>query len=200
MALEPQGSVKAGGASPPLWQDLRYPDEATFLRLTAEYPDLTYVPDLNQFRPWTTLPMWLRTGWPTAQLYTHVMKAGIANRTIPLDRLASMTWADVQALYPERLGVEPDAQDLQRMLRWWPDLLGEPIVEVDLFGLDGASVNTIHASTGRHRVPKSIATELRYQDQGSRAEYLAQFIPKVHRERIIASLSMKGGEAGQITG
>ena len=99
MAREPQGgAAEAGGASPPLWQELRYPDSATFLRVTADYPDLTYIADLNQYRPWSTLPLWLRGGWPTAQLYEHVMKAAVANRTIPLTTLRSMAWAEVQAL------------------------------------------------------------------------------------------------------
>src|SRR5438552_430163 len=50
--------------SQPKWQQLKYPDEDTFIRVAIDYPDL----DGKDFYE---LPAFLRLGWPSEDLWNR---------------------------------------------------------------------------------------------------------------------------------
>ena len=193
-APERAAAGTAGGASsPPLWQQLPYPDERTFATIMDQHIELGFDAAKNEPRDFYALPPWVRLGWPAAEVYDRAK----GNKA-----LAVMPWAKVIARYPPRAGVSEREQDLWRILNYWPKQWGEDFVEVVIrmkggvhfasaypIGKDEKGRDIMHAveldfSPGRHRLPKSVAAEVRYADQKAHEEYINQFIPKVHQDKV----------------
>ena len=197
MALDSKGAAvgTAGGASPlPLWQQLHYPDEATFTRIMDQHTEIGFDEARNEPRDFYALPPWVRLGWPSPEVYDHAK----ANR-----KLAAMRWPDVVAAYPPQMDRPEHERDLWRVLNYWPKHWGEPFVEVhvrmkngvhfastyvtgkDDKGKDILGAVELDFSPGRHRLPTRVAAEVRYADQKAYEEYIGQFIPKVHQDKIV---------------
>lgn len=196
MAKEPQ---EQAAVKPPLWVELRYPDEDTFIEIAIKYPDL-------EGRPFYELPAWLRLGWPSQDLWERCARTEEIERAKEQKTreprpwpVARKTWAEVLKVYPLREGVADNDQDLQRVLRFWPDCFGQPIVEVELVLKDGITINALTYGPGKHRVPLNVATDLRFIDGKARQDYMDQFIPKKHQDRVLATFSMAGSVgAGEV--
>src|SRR5690242_1036164 len=105
---------------PPKWQELKYPDEDTFIDVMKRYPDL-------EGQGYYELPAWIRLGWPNEALWNS------CNRTDERERareqktrepqpwpVARKPWGEVLALYPHRSDVREDEQDFHRVLKFWP--------------------------------------------------------------------------------
>lgn len=167
------------------WQRLHFPTEDEWIRISEAYPE-TFGVDFY------SVPPWIRLGWPSEELHANVAasKAKIGSRPV-----AAMRWAELQELYPDRPNVDARDQDLARLARCWPDCFGQPIVEIDLQLTEGITINQLTYGPGHHRVPKAVATDLRFIDSTARQHFLDQFIPKKHQDRVIATLSMKGSAA-----
>lgn len=187
------------GSAPPRWQALKYPSEERFIEIAEKFPDLD---GLDFYE----LPGWIRLGWPDEQLWHR------CNRTEEREKareqkqrepqpwpVARKPWVEVLKIYPLAKGLPDDQQDLYRVLRYWPDCFGRPIVEVDLLLTEGICINNLTYGPGKHRVPDTVAQDLRYIDATARQHFIDQFIPKKHQDKVIATLSMKGGgEGGEI--
>ena len=200
MAKEQETAVAEKPVKPPLWVELRYPDEDTFIKVAIEYPDL-------EGRNFFELPAWLRLGWPSQDLWDRCNRTEERERAIEQKTrepkpwpVARKPWADVVKLYPRRDGVADNDQDVERLLRMWPDCFGQPMVEVEIILKAGITFNTMTYGPGHHRVPSSVAPDLRFADTRARQDYMDQFIPKRHQDRVLATFSMAGAVgAGEIT-
>jgi hypothetical protein len=183
----------------PLWVELRYPDEDAYIKAMYDFPDY-------EGRLFADLPAWYRLGWPSQDLWDRCART--EEREQARERktrepnpwpVARKTWADVLKIYPLREGVPDTDQDVQRVLRFWPDCFGQPIVDVELILKDGITVNTLTYGPGKHRVPASVAIDLRFIDGKARQDYMDQFIPKRHQDRVLATFSMSGAVgAGEV--
>lgn len=171
------------------WQRLHFPSEDRWVAISDLYPE-TFGIDYYQIAPW------IRLGWPSEELWTRVQKSGARVNGRPV---INRTWAELQALYPDRANVDEREQDLARMARCWPDCFGQGIVEVELLMTDGITINNLTFGPGRHRVPETLAVVLRHVDGTARQHFIDQFIPKKHQDKVIATLSMKdAGGGGEI--
>ena len=176
----------AGGESPqPLWQRLRYPNEATFERLLERYAEECYIPETDGFRPYFQLAPWVRLEWPDKPTWE-------ARKHLPC---AKMAFPALRQLYPDRPDVPERLQDFAVMLRHYPDCFGLDFVTVHIQMNGGITINDLTYGPGAHRVPRPVGTELAHIDQASRKEFIDQFIPKVHQERVLATLN---GVTGQV--
>lgn len=172
------------------WQRLRFPSEEEWIRISEQYPE-------RFGQGYYELDPWLRLGWPDADLYGRVVKAGakLCGRAV-----STMQWSKLQDLYPDRPGVAERDQDLARLARLWPDCFGQAIVDVELVLVDGITINTVTYGPGKHRVPASVAGDLRHIDNTARQHFIDQFIPRKHQTKVLATLSMTGGGgAGEVT-
>lgn len=178
---DPRASAEKGGApaAPPLWEKLHYPNEALYQVVQRLYPE-------TFGRTYFDLAPFIRLGWPSKEVWDRVHAAR--------PEWAGRPWAELQATYPERPEVPPDGQDLARLIRLWPDCIGEPMVDCVLIMREGITINTITYGPGTHRVPRAVAVDLRHIDQRAHQAFLDQFIPRVHQEKVLAELSMKGSE------
>lgn len=188
------------GATPALaeWQRLHFPSEADWLRVAKRYPAF-------HGKSFYELEPWVRLGWPSADIYARVTKAGAAiqgfgegedEHGTPVN---TIPWAALQERYPEREGVEPREQDLARMARIWPDCFGQRFVEVRLHlhegspgqgnNLVGITINNLTYGPGVHRVPASVAVDLRWTDARARQDYIDQFIPPKHKTKVFDMLT-----------
>src|SRR3989304_135147 len=69
-APERAAAGTAGGASsPPLWQQLHYPDGRTFQAIMDQHIELGFDAAKNEPRDFYALPPWVRLGWPAAEVY-----------------------------------------------------------------------------------------------------------------------------------
>lgn len=182
-----------------LWQELRYPTEDAFIKVMVEYPEL-------EGRSYYELPAFLRLGWPE-DLWNRVARTEERERWKVQDEksrgrepqpwpVARRPWAEVVKTYPMREEVSDDDQDFMRMLRYWPDSFGQPIVEIELILRAGITINSLTYGPGKHRVPSSLAADLRYIDGKARQDFIDQFIPKRHQDKVLATLSMTGQAGG----
>ena len=167
----------------PVWQRLRYPNEATFERLLTRYEAEIYVAEADGFRPYFQLAPWVRLEWPDKASWE-------TRKHLPC---AKLRFADLKTMYPDRDGVEPRMQDFEVMLRHYPDCFGLDFVTVHIQLRDGITINDLTYGPGAHRVPRPVGTELAHIDQLSRQEFIDQFIPKVHQERVLATLNGVSG-------
>ena len=172
-----------------VWQALKYPSEAEWMRISEEYPE-TFGKSFHELAPW------LRLGWPSEDLWKRVNAGGakLAGRSV-----ASQRWSEMRRLYPDREGVVETQQDLYRVSRFWPDCFGQPMVTITLGLQDGITINSLTFSAGEHRVPETVAAVLRHVDATARQHFIDQFIPKVHQEKVLATLSMAGGGQGEVS-
>lgn len=174
----------AGGATPQpqRWQQLGYPDEATFLTVMRRYRATA------AGRHFLELPQFVQLGWPSEAIWElHAPSAaGLWEWDDSIPRpLGLKPWAEVVALYPDRPGVPAEKQDLARMLRFWPKHLGEEFGEVSLQWVEGITINELTYGPGQHRVPRSVAVDLRKIDSDARQSWLDQFIEKKYRDKVI---------------
>lgn len=173
----------------PRWKALNYPDPDTYALIHETYPLET-----EGGTDYYALPAWIRLGWPDGGLWE--LAARMPERRQAEDRkerpplpwpVAGWPWSKVKAAYASE-------DDVRRVIRYWPDCFGQPLVEVDLLLKEGITVNQLTYGPGKHRVPRDVAVDLRYVDQSARQSFMDQFIPKTHQEKVLATLSMKGGE------
>lgn len=186
----------------PDWQRLRYPDKATFDRLLRDHEGVVYDGEKNDYRVFHAIPGWIRLAWPNEALWRRAgrveeVEEAMAGRAAghkvripdpwPVSKIA---WAAIMAMYPDREGVAENEQDVVRLLTYWPDCFGQPMVEVFLRA-SHININSHHYGPGRHRVPVSVAAVLRDIDRRSGEEVLKAAMPKNHpdRERVISALS-----------
>ena len=181
----------------PDWQRLRYPDAATFDRLVERYPDVMWDEEAKDYTRWVAVPAWIRLDWPSLALWDRAARtaereeAKQRKERLPDPWPASkMAWADLLKVYPMRPGVRDDQQDLALVVSKWPDCVGQPMewVEVTLVK-DIITIGQLHYSRGRHRVPSSVAVDIRRINGQSTQELIKAMMPKEHREQIIATLS-----------
>lgn len=166
------------------WQIGRYPDQATFDRIVLKHGDVAYDAETNSYKAFPSLPPWIRLEWPSEALWKRCKGLPHANKP----------WSVVSTLYESQA-------DAERVLKYWPDCFGRPLVEVDIVLKEGITINEITYGPGKHLVPDLVAVDLRHIDNAARQEFLNQFIPKVHQERVLATLSMTGGgSTGEIRG
>ena len=179
---EPRSDRGTTGAdtSPP-WRLHGYPDEEAFARITNAHPEHTYDADKNTFVHFLGLPPWVRLGWPDLRTWAQV-------KTLPIGK---KSWRDLAGAYEV-------AADFERVMRFWPDCHGQPLVDVALAIKGGIRINRLTYGPGRHRVPQSVAVELRRIDQAAGEEWINQFIPKVHRDRVIVLNGVSGAVEGEI--
>lgn len=186
--------AEPGESTPPAavaeWQRLRFPSEEEWIRVSDLFPD-TFGQPFHELEPW------MRLGWPSKELRERVTKSGA---TINGRAVSAMPWGKLQEMYPDRPAVAERDQDLARMARLWPDCFGQPIVDVELVLVDGITINTVTYGPGTHRVPASVAGDLRHIDNTARQHFIDQFIPRKHQTKVLATLSMTGGGgAGEVT-
>lgn len=177
------GTVGGDITPQPIWQRLRYPNEATFERLLTTYEAEVYVSEQDTFKPYFQLAPWVRLEWPTKATWEE-------RKHLPC---AKMRFAELQSLYPDRADVEPRMQDFAVMLRHYPDCFGLDFVTVHIQLRDGITINDLTYGPGAHRVPRPVGTQLAHIDQLSRQEFIDQFIPKIHQDRVLATLNGVSG-------
>lgn len=158
---EPRGSW-------PQWKLSGYPDEPTFTRIVETYPDVAYNADTNSFVHFLALPPWIRLGWPSLETWSRC-------KGLPIARQA---YADLAKGYATR-------EEFEKVMRYWPDAVGQPMVDVELSVVSGITINDLTYGPGRHRVPRDVATVLREIDNKARAEWINQFIPKDHQDKVV---------------